>query len=739
MEKALLILLRTLSASALSASALAQNPAILLAEPASLSAPKQVKVLASRTSPVYRAQAGQWQFNLHSYITWYDGRFWASWSSGRQDEDSSSQLIRYATSRDGHHWDTPQILVDDPDGEDKPGRWIARGIFVHDGKLLALNAYLEGPRDTPHGRESWTNLRLFHFEWNGNRWVNSGPYLDNCMNNYPPRVLNGRLFMTCRNSFAKMHTARAESASGGGWKVTALAGEPPHDNMSEPSWYTDPNGVAHMIFRDGGRSRFLYRSLSRDGGESWTAPVRTNYPDATSKNIASRLSNGWYFLINNPSQSGRDPLAISFSRDGWVFDQPAALRLNAPELRFPGRSKNRNSFQYPHVMEKDGSLWVIYSTNKEDIEVSEFKISGFGLERLPEKLLSSENLLSDPMSLPLAGGRTSTVFRGQENLSGFNLHSYIAHFQGKFWAIWSSSRVGEEDPDQLVRYATSPDGHRWSEAGILVNDPDGPQGPARWIARGVYVDGGKLTALAAYIESAHYGKRGIEEVWKALRLMRFEWSGSAWQPKGVYADDCMNNFPPERLGGMYSLVCRDSFMNVKMALSDAPGPGAWRFTPLAARPPFDRMDEPTYYATAVGEVHMIIRDNSRSGYLLRAISRDHGRSWAQPVRTNFPDATSKNFPGRLSNGWFYLINNPHPKQRDPLVISFSRDGWEFERPLAIRKDAPERRFAGRAKSSGTLQYPHALEHNGSLFVIYSTNKEDIEVTEIRLDKLGLPR
>ena len=351
---------------------------------------------------------------------------------------------------------------------------------------------------------------------------------------------------------------------------------------------------------------------------------------------------------------------------------------------------------------------------------------------LAQLLLAGESL-ADAASLPLVKGRTSTVFRGEERVSGFNLHSYIAHFDGKFWAVWSSSGVGEEDPDQHVRYATSVDGHTWSKSTTLAADPEGP---GRWIARGVFVMDGRLTALAAYVESADYGKRGREAVWKGLRLMRFEWDGNAWRPKGLFVDNCMSNFPPERLGETLALVCRDRNMDVGMALRDEQG--RWNVTPLAAAPPYDKMDEPTFYATSEREVHMIIRDNSKSGYLLRALSRDAGRSWTAPVRTNFPDATAKNFPGRLGNGWFFLINNPNPKKRDPLAISFSRDGWQFERSLAIRKGAPERRFAGRAKGSGSLQYPHAVEHGGSLWVIYSTNKEDIEVTEIPLAGLGLP-
>lgn len=104
--------------------------------------------------------------------------------------------------------------------------------------------------------------------------------------------------------------------------------------------------------------------------------------------------------------------------------------------------------------------------------------------------------------------------------------------------------------------------------------------------------------------------------------------------------------------------------------------------------------------------------------------------------TNYPDATSKNFTGKLSSGWYFLINNPDPKRRDPLSISFSRDGWVFSRPVNIRVDAPPRRYSGRAKPSGSFQYPHAIEYGGSLWVIYSTNKEDIEISEFPIT--GLP-
>lgn len=378
MKRTLLVSIALLAASGAQPE---HDPAVALVSAELLARPRSLALVPSRTSPVFRAREGEWQFNLHSYLAHHDGKFWAVWSSGRVDEDSPTQLIRYATSVDGHRWSESRVLADDPDGPEGPGSWIARGIYVdHRGKLTALNAYREPTRQTSQGPEVWFNLRLERFEFEGGQWLQRGTEIEDCMSNYPPRAVAGWLFLTCRNSFMQMFTARRAIAGGGGWELRRLPGEPPHEFMSEPSWIVDPEGAVHLFFRDGRRSKFLYRSVSRDGGETWPAPVRTNYPDAGSKNFAGRLSNGWYYLINNPNPDSRDPLGISFSRDGWKFGRPLALRSGAPEQRYPGRAKNRFSFQYPHAIEKNGSLWVIYSTNKEDIEISEYRIADFRLE-----------------------------------------------------------------------------------------------------------------------------------------------------------------------------------------------------------------------------------------------------------------------------------------------------------------------------------------------------------------------
>jgi hypothetical protein len=163
-------------------------PERLLEDVSLLDAPNELRVVASRTSLIYSTRSGESQVNLHSYLTYFEGKFWASWSSAPVNaEDSPSHYVRYSSSTDGHHWEQSTVLVADPDGPDKPGRWYARGIFVHQGKLSALCAYLEGKSATPTPVE-WSNLRLVRFEWNGSRWDNRGTYLEKLHEQLPSGV-----------------------------------------------------------------------------------------------------------------------------------------------------------------------------------------------------------------------------------------------------------------------------------------------------------------------------------------------------------------------------------------------------------------------------------------------------------------------------------------------------------------------------------------------------------------------
>ncbi len=157
-----------------------------------------------------------------------------------------------------------------------------------------------------------------------------------------------------------------------------------------------------------------------------------------------------------------------------------------------------------------------------------------------------------------------------------------------------------------------------------------------------------------------------------------------------------------------------------------------------------RLDDGTWVRLFrdVGDGHATTRarvENSRSRRMYSAFSFDSGKTWTTPTRTNFPDACARANSGKLPDGQVYVINNAIPlstKQggRSMLGISLSRDGLTFDRMAVIHFVAPDKRYAGKAKSSG-YQYPHSVIVGEYLWVIYSVNKEDIEAARIRLSEL----
>jgi predicted neuraminidase len=115
----------------------------------------------------------------------------------------------------------------------------------------------------------------------------------------------------------------------------------------------------------------------------------------------------------------------------------------------------------------------------------------------------------------------------------------------------------------------------------------------------------------------------------------------------------------------------------------------------------------------------VFRDNGGSGFLHRSFSTDDGRTWTPPVKTNFPDATSKISGLRLSDGRYVLVSNPNPKRRDPLTLSISDDGLVFTKMIYL---VGER----------WVDYPHVMEHDRQLFIAFAGGKQAVEVLKVKL-------
>jgi hypothetical protein len=316
---------------------------------------------------------------------------------------------------------------------------------------------------------------------------------------------------------------------------------------------------------------------------------------------------------------------------------------------------------------------------------------------------------------------------------GVNQHNYLVHHAGSFWAMWSDGPGREDRVGQRVKFATSPDGLRWSEPEYLVPEPpgSGPGSPYygtrdargfRWISRGFWPRDGELLALVALDEAAGFFGPSLE-----LRAFRFDPAEGVWADAGLVFDDAINNFPPERLpNGSWMMSRRPhdyGLSGVQFLVGGRQGIDQWESFPVLGSNSELTAEEPLWWALPDGELVALFRDNRRSGYLYRSFSRDAGRSWSRPVRTNFPDATSKMHGRRLKDGRYVLVSNANPRRRDPLVLSLSDDGVVFTR-------------MGYLVGGRHVDYPHVIEHEGHLLVAFAGAKQTVEVLRIELADLN---
>jgi hypothetical protein len=292
--------------------------------------------------------------------------------------------------------------------------------------------------------------------------------------------------------------------------------------------------------------------------------------------------------------------------------------------------------------------------------------------------------------------------------------------------------VIEDQARQHLRYATSDDGLRWSEPQVLAGPPRSGYG---YIARGFWNRDGELLALASLYEAPAFHDGDLE-------LVAFRWNSETgeWQPAGRVYDNALNNFEPEKLPtGEWIMSRRASDRSVSILIGGVRGIDQWEVIPFAdyRLPDGTALEEPHLWLLPSGTVVGMFRDNSLSGRLARSYSTDSGRTWSAPVRTNFPDATSKFHGLRTSGGQYVLVSNPQPRRRNPLCLSVSDDGVVFRRmyrlPVPEQLEPPVER--SRDRDYDTLQYPHVIEQDGALHVAFSRNKRTVELVRVRLSEI----
>lgn len=367
-------------------------------------------------------------------------------------------------------------------------------------------------------------------------------------------------------------------------------------------------------------------------------------------------------------------------------------------------------------------------------------LSGAWLPENPHRLdfASLPKVPSEHVVISDVRAKTNDPTKLDKKAGGVNQHNYLIHHDGQFWAMWSDGPGIEDRVGQRVKFATSPDGLKWSEPKFMTPIPpnSGPDSPhyatrtskgMRWISRGFWNRDGELFALASLDEAAGFFGSSLE-----LRAFRFDKTANEWRDSGLVFKNAINNFAPIKLrtgDWMMSRRMHDyKDSGVHFLVGGVKSLSDWQSYPVLGSAAELKAEEPDWWILPDNTLAAVFRDNRRSGFLYRALSTDDGRTWSTPVKTNFPDATSKISGLRLKDGRYVLVSNPNPKKRDPLTLSISDDGLVFTKMLYL--------IGGRH-----IDYPHVIEHGDSLFIAFAGGKQTVEVLKVKLsdvDAIKMP-
>lgn len=337
----------------------------------------------------------------------------------------------------------------------------------------------------------------------------------------------------------------------------------------------------------------------------------------------------------------------------------------------------------------------------------------------------------------------------------YSHHPYLCRFNGRFIALFSNGATHEDDAGQHAAISYSTDFKTWTKPERLEVTGDHRSVDT---ACGLFVYG---DTLYVYVGTYFYDKAHTQD--SGVRV--FEDKGHEntrlyvlTSKDGIHFSTPIDtglkmvpNMTPKLMKNGEVVICGNFLMPVNKNF--ACDPNAWEIYGLDTKQVVD--DSETFYEvserlgieTVVCECDLFERGDGKYvslfrsqkkeffGYLYASESKDL-RTWSLPEKTAFTNDTSKFSVGRLKDGRFFYIGNPVVGGgRNPLVLSLSDDGENFDEHFVLGEEKTPIKYRGFAKF-GAYGYPYAFEEDGYFYVIYSINKEDVGACRVKISELS---
>ena len=360
-------------------------------------------------------------YNHQPFLVWWRGRFFLQFLSAPRHEHQAPTVTFLCSSPDGYDWTSPQIVFPEyrlpefqMDGRSYPAGLPAvmhqrMGFYVApNGRLLTLGFYGVCP-DSEHSpnagngvgrvvreiRADGTFGDIYFIRYNRHAGYDETNTSFPFFRSNPDAEFRDACEALLADKLATLQWWEEDRARDGFFPIdpSAVAGAAEFNAAIVTSegagkaftWFTRPDGVVVALWKN------QYGALSADRGQTWTPIVRNRSLRTTgAKTWGQRTSDGRCAIVYNHSatSANRFPISALVGEDGRNFPELMCLggevppRRNAGQHRGPGmhyfRGISEGSAQPP-----DGSLWVAYSMNKEDIWVMRARVPLTAREMAP--------------------------------------------------------------------------------------------------------------------------------------------------------------------------------------------------------------------------------------------------------------------------------------------------------------------------------------------------------------------
>jgi hypothetical protein len=165
------------------------------------------------------------------------------------------------------------------------------------------------------------------------------------------------------------------------WHVVLLQSDV-HSGYPETALVVQGDAVLAVVRPPASADSVALAAVSRDGGRTFTELLPTALPMEESKPFAGRLSDGRSYLIWNHGRERRNELWIAVTAPGQLYPFERVWRLVGghasalPDgLAAIGETGAAYHWAYPEAVERDGTLYVVFSLNKRHCYLAAFSVA----------------------------------------------------------------------------------------------------------------------------------------------------------------------------------------------------------------------------------------------------------------------------------------------------------------------------------------------------------------------------